>query len=164
MRRYIPSVGMPVAVFVAAAAAATPTTNNPDDSLTPFPELPPKTQQKPPAIVSSMLASDAVPILGKKVLGPNDKDVVGQIVDILVDKNGKPAAAVIDVGGFLGVGSRKIAVDWQSLRFRPNDHEAPVSLLLDREQVQSAPEYKESGSATAVITPPVQSDTTNAPD
>ena len=163
MRRPVLAIGASMAISLATTAGATPTADDPNQALTSFPQLPPKVPQKPPGIVSSLLAGEAVSILGKKVLGPNDKDVVGQLVDILVDKDGKPSAAIIDVGGFLGVGSRKIAVDWQSLRFRPADHDAPISLLLDREQVQSAPEYKESGSATAVIAP-VPSDGTDAPD
>jgi hypothetical protein len=42
---------------------------------------------------------------------------MGRIVDLLVDETGKPRAAIIDFGGFLGVGIRKIAIDWHTLRF-----------------------------------------------
>jgi len=147
-----------------AVAFATPTMDIPEIAPAAFPEVQSKAQQKAPAPVAPLPAGEAVAVLGKKVLGPNDKDVVGQIVDILIDKDGKPTAAVIDVGGFLGVGSRKIAVEWQSLRFKPGDREAPISLTLDREQVQSAPEYKESGSVTAVVVTPPQPDHSDAPD
>ena len=154
-----------VAVSFAGRAAGTPTTDNPEIAPIPFSDSQPsKAQPKPLAIVAPILAAEAVPVLGKKVVGPNDKDIVGQVVDVLVDKDGKPTAVVIDVGGFLGVGSRKIAVDWQSLTFRPSNHDAPVQLSLDREQVQAAPEYKESGSVTAVVVPPAQSGRTDAPD
>ena len=43
---------------------------------------------------------------------------MGRIVDILVDRAGALRAAVIDFGGFFGVGSRKIAVEWHSLHFK----------------------------------------------
>ena len=42
---------------------------------------------------------------------------MGRIVDVLVDRSGEVRAAIIDFGGFLGVGSRKIAVDWDALHF-----------------------------------------------
>ena len=42
---------------------------------------------------------------------------MGRIVDVLVDRSGQVRAAIIDFGGFLGVGSRKIAVDWNALHF-----------------------------------------------
>ena len=53
-------------------------------------------------------------------------------------------AAVIDFGGFLGVGSRKIAVDWNALRFdRDGGKRDRVTLELTRDQVKAAPEYKD---------------------
>ena len=42
---------------------------------------------------------------------------MGRVVDVIVKRNGEVRAAVIDFGGFLGVGSRTIAVDWSALRF-----------------------------------------------
>ncbi len=42
---------------------------------------------------------------------------MGHIVDVIVDRAGAVRAAVIDFGGFLGVGSRKIVVDWSALHF-----------------------------------------------
>jgi hypothetical protein len=79
---------------------------------------------------------------------------VGPVVDVLVDGNGRPRAAIIDFGGFLGVGTRKIAVDWQLLKFRPADHDAPMLLGLDRAQIQAAPEYKDPTQPAQVVAPP----------
>ena len=64
-----------------------------------------------------------------------------------VDRAGQVRAAIIDFGGFLGVGNRRVAVAWNALRF-PSDAKDPkklglVGLDLNREQVQAAPEYKE---------------------
>jgi hypothetical protein len=87
---------------------------------------------------------------------------MGRIVDILVDADGQPRAAVIDFGGFLGVGSRKIAVDWRLLKFRPADRQAPVQLSVTRDEVQAAPEYKEKNQPAQVVVAPVTAPT--APD
>jgi PRC-barrel domain len=83
----------------------------------------------------------AVGVLGKKVRGPAGEDM-GLLVDVLVGEDGQPIAAVIDFGGFLGVGSRKIAVDWRLLAFKPGDRNAPVVITVSRAEVQAAPEYK----------------------
>ena len=57
---------------------------------------------------------------------------------------GHVRAAIIDFGGFLGVGSRKIAVDWNALRFHPDSAKRDViTLELTRDQVKAAPEYKD---------------------
>lgn len=113
-----------------------------------------ETGPEPPKNLQPLTPDEAITILGKKVHGPDGKDVFGPLIDILVDSNGRPRAAIIDFGGFLGVGTRKIAVDWQLLKFRPADHDAPVSLSLDRAQIQAAPEYKDPAQPAPVVGPP----------
>jgi hypothetical protein len=82
-------------------------------------------------------------ILGKEVRSSADENM-GRIVDVIVDQTGQVRAAIIDFGGFLGVGSRKIAVAWNALRFPPKTKKVErVALDLTRDQVRAAPEYKE---------------------
>jgi len=109
-----------------------------------------------PGPLEPVRPDEVVATLGTKVRGPNGKDVMGEVVDVLVGGDGRPRAAIIDFGGFLGVGSRKIAVDWQSLTFRPWDRDAPLLLSLERAQIQAAPEYqpKRTTKPTEVVVPP----------
>jgi hypothetical protein len=95
----------------------------------------------------------AIPILGKKVRDASGKDM-GLVVDVLVDHDGMVRAAVIDFGGFLGVGNRKIAIAWRLLQVNPTDRDAPIVLTLDRAQVQAAPEYKPSSPPAQAVGPP----------
>src|SRR5438270_870703 len=44
------------------------------------------------------------------------EDGAGRIIDLLADRDGQVRAAVIEFGGFMGIGTRKIAVDWSALR------------------------------------------------
>jgi hypothetical protein len=89
-------------------------------------------------------------ILGREVLSATNENM-GRIVDVLVDRGGQVRAAIIDFGGFLGVGSRKIAVDWAALHFPPPDKpDARITLELTRDQVKAAPEYHE-GKAVVVL-------------
>jgi hypothetical protein len=82
-------------------------------------------------------------ILGKDVHSTVGEDM-GRIVDVLVDKQGQARAVVIDFGGFLGLGSRKIAVDWTALHFSPGEKPESVTLDLTRDQLKAAPEFKEN--------------------
>ncbi|SRR5258708_1273729 len=82
-------------------------------------------------------------ILGKDVHSSVGEEM-GRIVDVLVDKAGQARAVVIDFGGFLGVGSRKIAVDWNALHFTPGEKPESVTLDLTKDQVKAAPEFKEN--------------------
>lgn len=97
----------------------------------------------PPPSVTVIGANDAQGVLGRDVRSPSGEDM-GHIIDVIVDRAGMVRAAVIDFGGFLGVGSRKIVVDWNALHFGQvaNKNEA-ITLELSKEQVMAAPEYKE---------------------
>jgi hypothetical protein len=97
----------------------------------------------PPPSVTVIAPREAHGVLGRDVHGPADEDL-GHIVDVIVDRTGTVRAAVIDFGGFLGVGSRKIVVDWNALHFgRVADKKDNITLELNKAQVAAAPEYKE---------------------
>lgn len=97
----------------------------------------------PPPSVTIIGASDAHGVLGRDVRSAAGEDM-GRIVDVIVDRSGHVRAAVIDFGGFLGVGSRKIVVDWNALRFgKIANKKDSITLELTKAQVAAAPEYKE---------------------
>ena len=86
-------------------------------------------------------------ILGRQVRSKADENI-GRIVDVIVDRSGQVRAAVIDFGGFFGVGNRKIAVDWDALDFATDsDKRDFVKLDLTRDQIKTAPEYKDRRAA-----------------
>ncbi|MFL5051635.1 MAG: PRC-barrel domain-containing protein [Xanthobacteraceae bacterium] len=86
---------------------------------------------------------DVQGILGRQVLSSAGQDM-GRVIDIVVDRSGQVRAAVIDFGGFLGVGNRKVAIDWNALHFAPTGSKYDrITLNLTREQVSAAPEYKD---------------------
>jgi PRC-barrel domain len=107
------------------------------------PATPKEAPPAPPPSVTIINASEAHGVLGRDVRSPADEDM-GRIVDVIVDRQGMVRAAVIDFGGFLGVGSRKIVVDWNALHFgRVATKGESITLELTKEQVMAAPEYKE---------------------
>ena len=60
------------------------------------------------------------------------------MVDVLVKRDGQVRGAVIDFGGFLGVGSRKIVVDWSALHFgQVTNKKESITLELTLEQVKA---------------------------
>ena len=113
------------AIAFAALAAATssaqnqaappPADGNPPPKQNTAAPAAPKTPAPPPS-VTIIAAKEAHGVLGRDVRSPADEDM-GHIVDVIVDRTGTVRAAVIDFGGFLGVGSRKIVVDWNALHF-----------------------------------------------
>jgi hypothetical protein len=139
---------MLIAVAVAALGAATSWAQN--DAASPPADRKPSQQNAappkeaaPPPSVTIIGARDAHGVLGRDVRSSSD-EAMGRIVDVIVDRSGAVRAAVIDFGGFLGVGSRKIVVDWNALHFgRIANKSDSITLELTKDQVTAAPEYKE---------------------
>jgi hypothetical protein len=131
-------------LFVVAAVASR-AENEPQPAAVPAapPAAATKEPAPPPASVTVIAPREAHGVLGREVRSPTDEDM-GRIVDVIVDRTGTVRAAVIDFGGFLGVGSRKIVVDWSALHFgRVNNKGDSITLELTKAQVAAAPEYKE---------------------
>jgi PRC-barrel domain protein len=80
-------------------------------------------------------------VLGIEVRTDAERNV-GRIIDLLANRNGQVEAAVIEFGGFLGIGTRKIAIDWSALRLETNDKQTVAVLDMNRDQLRAAPEYK----------------------
>jgi hypothetical protein len=111
-------------------------------------EAPPpagEVQEVPPEQAMAVLGQDIVDAQGK---------VMGRLVDVLISADGHPEAAVIDFGGFMGVGARKIAVHWNTLHFAPGDKKRAITLDLTQDQIKAAPEYKDVAKAAPVVVPP----------
>ncbi|MGA8649238.1 MAG: PRC-barrel domain-containing protein [Xanthobacteraceae bacterium] len=136
-----------VALLALIAAATTAFAENDSDkaeppaanTATPPPNPPPTVTPE----ITVLNKHEVEGILGRDVRSSADEDM-GRVVDVLVDHAGQVRAAIIDFGGFLGVGSRKIAVDWNALHFpEPGKPGERIALDLTRDQVKSAPEFKE---------------------
>jgi len=109
------------------------------------PSVQPPVQPKAPAAAKPLAPviapkKEAEGILGKQVYGVNGADM-GLVTNVLVDRAGNPIAVVIDFGGFLGMGIRKIAIDWHLMRFHPGNKDKPVTLSLEKGQLKAAPTY-----------------------
>jgi len=127
---------------LAQSEAASPLPESKSPPASPPQESTPK-QPSPPPSVTIIGAKEAHGVLGRDVRSPANEDM-GHIVDVIVDRAGVVRAAVIDFGGFLSVGSRKIVVDWNALHFgRVADKGDSITLELTKDQVNAAPEYKE---------------------
>ncbi|WP_034850711.1 PRC-barrel domain-containing protein [Inquilinus limosus] len=92
-----------------------------------------------PAVVIDGDAADT--LLGKTVRSASGEDL-GRVVDVVVDRAGMTRAAIVDFGGFLGVGSRQIAVDWRVLHFPKNGSMDTIVTDLTEAQLRGAPAYK----------------------
>ncbi|MAU96883.1 MAG: hypothetical protein CMP81_13505 [Fulvimarina sp.] len=80
-------------------------------------------------------------LMGTTVYGPNDQSV-GDIGDIALNADGQVDAVIVDVGGFLGIGEKPVAVGMDNLNFM-RDQSGTLYLYTQftEDQLNNAPEY-----------------------
>ncbi len=89
--------------------------------------------------VDDLTADD---LTGARVYSTNDEDI-GEIGALLLTDDGKMDRAVLDVGGFLGIGEKDIAVDFDDLQIvRSDDGAVRVYIDSTQEALEAKPEYQ----------------------
>lgn len=111
MQKLLAAALLSAAVFSAPAYAQNPPTAQPADRAAPAATT--ATSHEKMALKGNWRASK---LMGLDVYNEaNEK--LGDINELILDKNGKVAAVVIGVGGFLGMGEHDIAVSMDKLKF-----------------------------------------------
>ena len=68
--------------------------------------------------------------------------VLGEIADVVIGFDGKVKAWVVGVGGFLGIGTKYVAVDPSAMHLQRVDGKALRAMInTDKDQLRAAPEY-----------------------
>lgn len=149
-----------VLATVSAAAQATQTP----------PPTPPQTQATPErtapsdaaaAQVLTSLPANAATITHwyKQPVYDQSNNRIGEIDDVLVDRDAKMVALIIGVGGFLGIGEKHVAVPYNAVRVTKKDsNDWYLVMNSTRDALKNAPGFKydrtsmtwtaENGSAT----------------
>jgi hypothetical protein len=70
-------------------------------------------------------------LVGLNVYGPNDEKI-GDISEVLMDRNGNVHAVVIGVGGFLGIGRKDVALPFNSLKWVSHEQAQAKAPASDR--------------------------------
>ena len=71
----------------------------------------------------------------------NQENKIGDVNDILLDKNGRVSAVIVGVGGFLGVGEKDVAVPFTALKVAEKNGDRYLMMNTTKEALQSAPGY-----------------------
>ena len=125
------------AIFAAIIAAAAPgayaqTGTTPDTHAT--------MSDTRTAVTSHIIQSDEVrasKMMGSPVYDRQNQDI-GKVSDIILNKDGKVDAVVVDVGTFLGMGGKRVAVPLSDIK---SDHNR-LTLDKTKEQLQQMAAYQ----------------------
>jgi hypothetical protein len=89
---------------------------------------------------------DVGTISSDKVIGTTlysaDNQNVGDVAEVIMTNDGKIDAVIVDVGGFLGIGAKQVALNFSDLDFRADDSgNVYIYTPFSEEQLQQAPAY-----------------------
>jgi len=87
-------------------------------------------------------------LIGTKVRNAN-KESIGKIDEIYLDKDAKVTMVVISVGGFLGVGSKDVGVKWSDLTFGKEGTSVVLTTLLSKDALMALPDYTKTDRRTS---------------
>lgn len=86
-------------------------------------------------------------LIGADVKGPGNEKI-GDVSEVLVSTEGKVNAIIVSVGGFLGVGDRKVALPWEQLRFSSEGSDLVVVSSVTKDALKSMPPWEDPAEAT----------------
>lgn len=108
------------------------------------------TNQPPTA---NMPAKPSMKIDADKLIGEDIKnqtgESIGTIESVIIDNNGQVAAVVVGVGGFLGIGDREVAIDWNQLSVEDGGDVVRANLTKNELKAMPAYDYKDSSAKSS---------------
>jgi hypothetical protein len=123
-----------VSAFMVASAAAQAPSAHPSAGAGSGADIAVVTEQKSDQWLASKL-------IGTSVYNESNEKI-GSINDLLLDNNGTTMAAIVGVGGFLGLGEKKVAVHPKSLRFARSNEGDKVMFNVSKDELKQAAEFK----------------------
>jgi len=125
----------------------------------------PRQAPGPAAQIHSNLPADSVTVTHwykQNVYDPADNKI-GEIMDVLVDRDGKVTALIVGVGGFLGMGEKDVAVPFNSVRATTKDNNKYYLVMNStKDALKSATGFKYDRNAMTWL-PEDASATTGSP-
>jgi sporulation protein YlmC with PRC-barrel domain len=81
-------------------------------------------------------------LIGARVVNAAN-ETVGDVNEVVLTKDGKVAAVVLGVGGFLGIGEREVAIDFSSIKMsRDQSSSLVLTVNATKESLKGAPAWR----------------------
>lgn len=119
-----------------ASTAEAPKSLSPDQSASAAPEGSPFLIKQN---VSDLLVAN---LIGQSVMDANNQSI-GEVTDLITDKDGKVVALLIGAGGFLGLGEKDVAIRFEDVKIsRDENNDLSVMAKVSNDQIAAAPDYQ----------------------
>jgi len=74
----------------------------------------------------------------QNVYDPSDQKI-GEIKDVLIGSDGKVAALIVEVGGFIGAGARDVAVPFTDVKGTKKNDKWYLTMNTSKDELKNAP-------------------------
>ena len=82
-------------------------------------------------------------LIGTSLTSRVGEKEIGEINELIINKNGQIVAAIVDVGGFLGMGQKSVAIDWQAMDHTVDmDGHHVLHVNATEQTLKNTPEYQ----------------------
>ena len=86
----------------------------------------------------------------QNVYDPSDNKI-GEVDDVLIDKEGRVTAMIIGVGGFLGMGEKDVAIPFSALHASEKNNKWYLVLNTTKDVLKTAPGFKYDKTKTSWV-------------
>lgn len=95
------------------------------------------------AQMQTAVPADALTISNyyKQNVYDNQNNKIGDVKDMLLDKEGRVSTVIVGVGGMLGVGEKDVAVPFSSLKIAEKNGDRYLIMSTTKEALEKAPGY-----------------------
>jgi sporulation protein YlmC with PRC-barrel domain len=83
---------------------------------------------------------NASEVIGMSVVNHNDK-AIGKIGELVLAQDGSVHGVVVDVGGFLGMGTHPVLLDWKQVSMVDKNGSTEATVNMSRNALKQLPEY-----------------------
>jgi sporulation protein YlmC with PRC-barrel domain len=86
-------------------------------------------------------ATKASDLTGAKIQTHSDEEI-GSVQELIIDENGQVIAILVNIGGFLGMGKKEVAIGWSHVTLSGTPEDRVLLIDVSSDDLKEAPEYK----------------------
>lgn len=80
-------------------------------------------------------------LVGAEVKNRNNNESIGEVTNLVLDESGQIVAAIVSVGGVMGIGERDVAISWDQIERKADGDDVTLTVDMTENSLKDAPKY-----------------------
>lgn len=101
-----------------------------------------------PNYLANQSANDyfSTDLIGQEITNRRNDEVVGEVSEILINRDGQIGAVIISTGGLMGLGKKDVAISWDQIKRTVDGEKMTLSVDFSAESLADAPAFSRNKS------------------